>query len=134
MTHLRPLTNEEHAAVQAYALEHDRNWKSALRDDWMNAKTTGILQALHNSHGPSWLAEYSIADRPHSLFSPETAIDQTPEARLAALACQKLILAFVEAEGPVKWEEREDACALAVDSFGLPADFIAIAKQVAPPG
>ncbi|KAB2724323.1 hypothetical protein [Brucella intermedia] len=79
----------------------------------MNAKTTGILQALRI---PTVLAGW-----PRSLFSPETA-----------LASRKL--AFVEAEGSVKWEELEDACALAVRSFGLPADFIAIAKQVTQPG
>ncbi|MGI2036346.1 hypothetical protein ACRQ1B_28625 [Rhizobium panacihumi] len=132
MTDIRPLTSDEHAAVQAYALEHGSDWKAALRDDWMNAKTTGTLQALRNSHGPSWLDAYSIADWPRSLFSAEIALDQTPDPRLAGLACRKLIAAFIESEGSVKWEELEDACALAVEAFGLPADFIAIAQEVAP--
>lgn len=132
MTPIRPLTNEEHVAVQAYALEHGRNWKAALRDDWMNARTTGILQALRNSHGPSWLVNYSLADWPRSLFSAEIALDQRPDPHLAALACRRLIAAYIESEGSVKWEELDDACALAIQAFGLPANFIAIAKEVAP--
>ncbi len=130
MTKNRPLTSDEHAAVQAYALEHGRNWKAALRDDWMNARTTGILQALRNSHGPGWLERYSIADWPRSLFSAEIALDQTPDPRLAALACRKLIAAYIESEGSVKFEELDDACALAVEAFGLPSDFVAIAKEI----
>ncbi|MGO7042231.1 hypothetical protein ACCS60_28180 [Rhizobium acaciae] len=63
MTKLRTLTDKEHAAVLAYAFEHGRRWKACLRDDWMNARTTGILQALRNSHGPSWLVSYSVANR-----------------------------------------------------------------------
>ena len=133
MTKLRPLTNDEHAAIAAYAMEQGKNWKSKLRDDWMNAKTTGILQALRNSHGPSWLADYSLADWPRSLFSTEVALDQTPDPRLAALACRKLIAAFIETGESVRWEELEDACTLAVEAFGLPTDFIAIAKDVAEP-
>lgn len=60
MTKLRPLTEKQHDAVRAYALTHGRTWKASLRDDWMNARTTGILQALRNSHGPTWLASYSL--------------------------------------------------------------------------
>ncbi|GAA5666735.1 hypothetical protein Brsp07_05251 [Brucella sp. NBRC 14130] len=61
MTKLRPLTPKEHAALQAYALENGRRWKSKLNDDWMNARTTGVLQALRNSHGPNWLVSYSLS-------------------------------------------------------------------------
>ncbi|MBP8937196.1 MAG: hypothetical protein KBG72_01810 [Agrobacterium sp.] len=63
MTKLRPLTEKEHAAISAYARENGRRWKSKLNHDWMNARTTGILQALRNSHGPSWLVSYSIPKR-----------------------------------------------------------------------
>ncbi|KQW59206.1 hypothetical protein ASD03_37010 [Ensifer sp. Root127] len=62
-TKLRTLTPEEHATLQAYALENGRRWKSKLREDWMNARTTGILQVLRNSHGPSWLVSYSQTKR-----------------------------------------------------------------------
>ncbi len=61
MTKRRPLTANEHAAIRAYACENGRYWKARLRDDWMNARTTGILQALRNSHGPSWLLSFSLA-------------------------------------------------------------------------
>ena len=60
MTKRRPLTAEEHAAVCQYARENGRYWKARLRDDWMRARTTGIMQALRNSHGPSWLLTYLI--------------------------------------------------------------------------
>lgn len=59
MTKHRPLTEKELAAVRAYARENGRYWKARLRDDWRNARTTGILQALRNSHGPSWLVSFS---------------------------------------------------------------------------
>ncbi|CDN58493.1 Hypothetical protein RG1141_PB01450 (plasmid) [Neorhizobium galegae bv. officinalis bv. officinalis str. HAMBI 1141] len=45
----------------AYAFERGRCWKAKLRDNRMSADSTGILQALRNSYGPSWLASYSIA-------------------------------------------------------------------------
>jgi hypothetical protein len=48
MKRLRPLTEKKHAAIKAYARENGRSWKSRLRDDWMNARSTGILQALRN--------------------------------------------------------------------------------------
>lgn len=60
MTKLRPLTEKEHAAIRAYARENGRYWKARLRDDWMNARTAGILQVLRNSHGPSWLVSFSL--------------------------------------------------------------------------
>ncbi|WP_122523127.1 hypothetical protein [Pannonibacter phragmitetus] len=66
---IRPLTPEEHAAVTAYALSHGENWKDELWADWMNGRTEGTLQRLRNTHGPSWLADYSLADWPKSLFS-----------------------------------------------------------------
>jgi len=55
--------------LRAYARERGRNWKSKLRDDWMNARTTGIMQALRNSHGPSWLASYALPKPPPAATS-----------------------------------------------------------------
>ena len=66
-----PLTTEEHAAVTAYALAHGENWKDDLLADWMDGRTQGTLQHLRNSRGPSWLADYSLADWPKSMFSNE---------------------------------------------------------------
>ncbi len=132
MSDLRPLTNEEHAAVLEYALAHGADWKDELNADWMNARTTGILQALRNSHGPSWLADYSIADWPRALFSAETTLAHAPIPRLAALACRKLIFAYVENPEQVRWEDIQDALAVAIEAFGLPANFIEMARAVAP--
>ncbi len=79
MTKLRPLTESEHAAMSAYALENGRYWKARLRDDWMNARTTGILQALRNSHGPSWLVSYSLPKRSQAPDNPSRTISMTAE-------------------------------------------------------
>lgn len=132
MSVLRPLTNEEHAAVLEYALAHGTNWKDELNGDWMNARTTGTLQALRNSHGPSWLAEYSLADWPRSLFSAEPPLAHASNPRLAALACRKLIMAYVDNREQVRWEDIQDALVVAVEAFGLPSNFIDMAREVAP--
>ena len=46
--------------IEAYAAANGRRWKSALNQDWVNARSTGELHALRNSHGPSWLAAYKL--------------------------------------------------------------------------
>jgi hypothetical protein len=58
-----PLTTDQEAAVISYAAYAGRNWKSALLAAWMNSathQTQGHLQAIRNSHGPSWLATYKL--------------------------------------------------------------------------
>lgn len=100
--------------------------------DWLNARTTGTLQALRNSHGPSWLNSYSLADWPRSPFALDIVLEKMPDPRLCAIACRKLIAAYIEAEGSVKFEELDDACALAVEAFGLPSNFVVMAKEAAP--
>ena len=76
MTKLRPLTRAEHEVIRAYALEHGRYWKGSLRDDWMNARTEGVMQALRNSHGPSWLVSFSLV-REQSSAGPILRISVT---------------------------------------------------------
>ncbi len=76
MTKLRALTQAEHDAIRAYAIEHGRYWKASLRDDWMNARTTGVMQALRNSHGPSWMVSFSLM-RDQSSASPIRGISVT---------------------------------------------------------
>lgn len=78
MTKHRPLTEMEHAAIIAYARENGRYWKARLRDDWMNARTTGFLQALRNSHGPSWLISFSLASS-QAPPTPERVISVTAD-------------------------------------------------------
>ncbi|WP_430442283.1 hypothetical protein [Shinella sp.] len=67
----KPLTPEEHAAITAYALAHGESWKDDLLADWMDGRSRGTLQHLRNTRGPSWLANYSLADWPRSMFSIE---------------------------------------------------------------
>jgi hypothetical protein len=49
------LTEEERAALLAFAKEHGRTWKSKLLLGWETAKYPGPLQALRNNYGPEWL-------------------------------------------------------------------------------
>jgi hypothetical protein len=55
-----PLTEEQLAAVQAYAVENGRRWKNSLLLDWYHARRPGHLHALRNSHGPSWLYAFKL--------------------------------------------------------------------------
>lgn len=48
MMKMKTLMPDELAALKAFAEQHGRCWKQALRDAWMNASEPGILQALRN--------------------------------------------------------------------------------------
>jgi hypothetical protein len=54
------LTDEQVAALEAYAARHGRNWKAALREAWMTASEPGLLQQLRNAayFGPRGLINY----------------------------------------------------------------------------
>ncbi len=56
----KTLNQEELDALKAFANRHGRNWKSVLREAWMNASEPGILQQLRNDHGfgPSGLISF----------------------------------------------------------------------------
>ena len=74
MTNYRPLTAQELEALQTFAKEQGRTWKSKLSDTyWYNAriweewngmecsKDKGyLLHSLRNTHGPSWLADFKL--------------------------------------------------------------------------
>ncbi|MCZ7977386.1 hypothetical protein EXN32_11920 [Agrobacterium tumefaciens] len=71
---LPPLTDEQHAALQAYAVRHGRRWKSILNNVWMGGAPYddgGTLRGLRNTHGPSWLQSYRL---PKPKPSTETLI------------------------------------------------------------
>ncbi len=59
-----PLTPEEQRSLVAFAEDHGRTWKRALRDHWWNATVPygydANLYALRNSHGQTWLANYRL--------------------------------------------------------------------------
>ncbi|OWV73556.1 hypothetical protein ATY75_30790 [Rhizobium sp. N122] len=58
-----PLTPEQEAALQAYAVRHGRRWKSILNNAWMGGPPYddgGLLRGLRNSHGPTWLQSYRL--------------------------------------------------------------------------
>ena len=57
------LTEEQDAAIQAYAEYHGKNWKKQLLEDWLNGKDTRfnnghLLRQVRNQFGPKWLEEY----------------------------------------------------------------------------
>lgn len=57
------LTQDEIAALLAYAAKHGRTWKATLRRAWMGGPPyddTGILRRLRNTRGPSWLDRYRL--------------------------------------------------------------------------
>lgn len=55
----RALTQEQAGALARWRARHGRAWKARLRDVWLRAAPSsddeGVLYALRNSHGPSWL-------------------------------------------------------------------------------
>lgn len=71
---LPPLTDEQQAALQAYAARHGRRWKSILNNVWMGGAPYddgGTLRGIRNTHGPSWLQSYRL---PQPKPSAETII------------------------------------------------------------
>ena len=59
------LSADEHAALSAWANEHGRNWKAALRlawetDDYRDAEHDAALQQLRNRLGPSWVTKHRL--------------------------------------------------------------------------
>ena len=57
----KELSAEQHQALQAYAKQHGRTWRSRLSNEWMKASASPILHGLRNTHGPSWLAKVKVA-------------------------------------------------------------------------
>lgn len=60
------LSFPEYAALVNYAHAHGPRWKAALRQDWMRARTSGILEHLRGASyfGPRGLAAFKLANRP----------------------------------------------------------------------
>lgn len=57
------LSDDQKAALQAYADRHGRRWKSILSEVWMGGPPHddgGILRGLRNTHGPTWLQSYRL--------------------------------------------------------------------------
>lgn len=60
------LSAEELAALRAWAAEHGRTWKAALRLAWENGRYGGSehdaeLQSIRNRLGADWLARYKLS-------------------------------------------------------------------------
>lgn len=57
------LSDDQEAALRAYAATHGRRWKSILSNVWMGGPPHddgGILRGLRNTHGPTWLQFYRL--------------------------------------------------------------------------
>lgn len=59
-SHVPAITDDQMTCLKVFAAFHGRNWKSALRAAWMNASAVPQLQMLRNSHGPSWLKNFTF--------------------------------------------------------------------------
>jgi hypothetical protein len=59
------LTAEQLEALQQFAKQYGRTWKSALREAWMTGdygtfETSNLLQQIRNTFGPSWLVSFRL--------------------------------------------------------------------------
>jgi hypothetical protein len=50
------------AALRDYAGRYGQEWKRRLTTDWMRGAAGPYLQHLRNTHGPEWLATFTIPD------------------------------------------------------------------------
>lgn len=58
----RPLTTEELTALQRFAAQNGRTWKSKLNELWASGRNenSGPLRTIRNDFGPSWLAKFKL--------------------------------------------------------------------------
>jgi len=58
------LTAEQLAAVHAYIAglseKRRRTWKAELEIDWYNARLSGTIHSLRNTHGFDWLRSFKL--------------------------------------------------------------------------
>ncbi|TIT21044.1 MAG: hypothetical protein E5W70_18575 [Mesorhizobium sp.] len=62
------------------------------------------------------------------MTSAESALAYSPDTRLAALACRKLIAAYAENHEHADWADIQEL-AVALEAFGLPGTFIERAQE-----
>jgi hypothetical protein len=64
MTSYPPLTADQLAAVRSYidslSPKRRRTWKAHLELDWYNARLSGPIHSLRNTHGFEWLAKFRL--------------------------------------------------------------------------
>lgn len=91
-------TAEQIEALKAYASENGRYWKAALLLDWSCDRTSGALQELRNTLGPSWLLRHGAA-----AVKPATLAEGIAEKR-----------SEIAAQGLCEWPTRtpEEAAAM----------------------
>lgn len=56
------LSADQLQVLKDYAEKNGRNWKSKLNDDWYHARQPGLLQAIRNTFGPTWLTKFKFDD------------------------------------------------------------------------
>ena len=59
-----PLSDEQLAAIRRYIAElgekRRRTWKAELELDWYNARLSGPIHSLRNTHGFDWLRSFRL--------------------------------------------------------------------------
>ena len=71
------LSDDQEAALRAYAAKHGRRWESILSDVWMGGPPYddgGTLRGLRNTHGPTWLLSYRL---------PKAVLRSKPDGKAA---------------------------------------------------
>jgi hypothetical protein len=76
-------------ALEVYAREHGRNWKSKLNLDWMTGGTTGTLQQIRNSFGPTWLTRFNLKRELASDWYRRVSCDQCQMLAINGVACHE---------------------------------------------
>jgi hypothetical protein len=116
-----PLTRNQNVAVTGYALADGENLKDRLAADWRDGRSEGELQRSRNSHGPAWLAIYSLADWPKRMFSVGARLDPQPDCAMEAAECRLLIHAY--GKNPERLRRRARRARQGIRGVDLPADF-----------
>lgn len=83
-------TTEQIQALKEFAKIHGRNWKSVLRDAWMDGDYQGfenchLLQQIRNTFGPGWLIRFvlpkdgnwAVFDRAEDAAAAEAVTDSS---------------------------------------------------------
>lgn len=92
-------------ALERYAKEHGRRWKSQLNHDWMTGRTTGTLQQVRNAFGPSWLVRFNLKRTLNLDEYRRMSCDQCQMLSINGVACHETGCPNMNA----RWD-RENEC------------------------
>jgi|HubBroStandDraft_1064217.scaffolds.fasta_scaffold34755_8 hypothetical protein len=77
-------------ALEMYARANGRYWKSKLHDDWMNGRSSGTLQQIRNSFGPTWLTRFNLKRAVAADWYRRVHCDQCQMLAINGVACHEI--------------------------------------------